>query len=331
MTATLFPYTELQGNVGLTVTAVRLNGATMSWETTDADNRIVELRNPDQHSWSTGEIDLTVTGPAAELEARSDTVRTVRAVAVLDCGPTNRRQAIELTPAAGSTWTGTFELDRSDWSGNATLSATIVATIDDVDDRCAGFASTWTVRLDDLPPREINNAMRVLWENFAEPTEQRSFLTEYADDICFLRIDPAQPLLFLNSGFAGLRALLEEKPGRPREHRLLREQVLTDLAATTWHALFTAALEAIEKDDEGHPGLPAEDWQRNVLDALLPRMYPNISIEEARRDAWENRHDRSAAAGLQERLLPAVSQHVLQPKTLREAIRAFNDQQQEDQ
>jgi len=325
MSVALYPYNELQGTIALTIAEVRLDGKEMPWQTINSDALIVELRNPDEHQWRTATIAIKVKGPAAELQARANEISDVQVVGVLDCRSTNHRLAVYLDPDVEvGTWSGAFDIDRGDWFGQATLITTIVATVNQYESRQAGSSAPWVVRFDDLPPREINNAMRVLWEDFAKPANNAlSFLVEFADHLCFLRLDTDEPILYLNEGFTNLRALLDEKAGRPRAQRALRAQVLADIASSTWHAMFTAALESVEVDDDGEPSPPPEGWQRNVLDALLPRLYPEISLDEARRDAWEARRDPHAAASLQERLLPTISQHVQQPKALRAALRSM--------
>ncbi len=325
MSIALFPYNGLQGTITLKVADVRLDGKEMPWQTIDGDASIVELRNPDEHQWRTASITIELKGPAAELQARVDELSDVQAVAVLDCRSTNHRLAIRLDPDDQlGTWSGTLDIERGDWFGQATLVTTIVATVSQYKARQAGLSAPWIVRFDDLPPREINSAMRVLWENFAMPAhDEMSFLAEFADDLCFLRLDSDEPILYLNQGFTNLRALLDEKPGRPQAQRVLRSQVLTDIASSAWHAMFTAALESVEVDDDGELNSPPEGWQRNVLDTLLPRLYPEVSLAEARHDAWEARRDPNAAASLQERLLPTISQHVQQPKALRAALRGM--------
>lgn len=321
MSVQLFPYTELQGTVNLRVTSVKLDGKVMPWQNVDQDELVVELRNPDEHRWEWATLDLEVTGPGGEIQLRSADLADVSAVAVLDCGATNHRISAVLTQAVGATWNGSLELHRADWYGQAALSATIVATVERVESRQAGFAKPWKVRFDDLPPREIHDSMRVQWENFEQPAaDNRAFLLEFAEDICFLRLDQGEPVLFLNEGFENLRALLEVKPGRPKAQQILRTQILKGMASQAWNAMFMAALEAIEVEDD-LPGLPPEDWQRNVLNIVLPRLYPHVSLDEARNEAWEARRDPVAAAGLQERLLPALSQQVQQPKALRAALK----------
>jgi len=321
VSATLFPYLELQGAVNLTVRAVQLEGKTLPWTIIFQDDQLVELHNPDGDHWASGRIEVELRGPAAELQARKGELVDVKALVVLNCRPSNNRVAVELTPKGdGSTWVGAIDLDRPDWYGQATLHGTVLANIDGVADRQAGFAPPWTIRFDDLPPREIHNAMRIKWVDFQNPPQDLQFLTEYSEDVCFLRIDPDEPRLFLNDAFQGLRALLEQKPRPPLAQRILRDQVFTDIAARTWSALFMAALEAMEMDEDDQLAPPPEDWQRNVLEALLPRLYPDSPPDEARMDAFEARREASGAARLQERLLPAAGQHVMYPKSLRAAI-----------
>jgi hypothetical protein len=318
----LFPYTELQGTVDFEVKAVSLDGKDLHWQAIYTDQRIVELRSPDEVSWRVATIEIEVRGPAAELQSRSGDLSHVVSVAVVNCGPSNRREAVQLSEAGRALWKGSIELDRSEWFGQATIGCTLTATIEGVADRQAGFARSWTVRFDDLPPREVNNAMRITWVNFNNPTEGLQFLTEFADDVCYLRIEAGieDPVLYLNDSFHGLRALLDQRPGRPKAHGALRTQVMTDIAARCWQALFMSAVQAIEADEDGTLVEPESEWQRNVLSALLPHVYPNLGLEDARAEAFASLEDSGSTAAMQERLLIATSRHVNQPKALREAI-----------
>ncbi|WP_369068365.1 hypothetical protein [Kineococcus terrestris] len=331
MSLELFPYLELQGTVTLRVTRVELDGKEMPWTTIFHDSRAVELRTQDGSRWSTARLAVELDGPAAEFEQRKTDLQDVRALVVLNCGPSNTRVSVPLhRTGEGARWQGELEIDRSDWYGDASLRGTIVAGIEGVANRQAGFALPWSVSFDDRPPREPQNSVRTTWIDFVNPPEEVHYLKAFEDEVCFLRLDAEEPHLYLNEGFSTLKALLTEKARRPLAERVLRDQVLSDVASHVWPALFIAALEAV-LDEEGDLRRPDEQWQRNALDALLPRLYPEMSLDEALREAFEARREPSSAARLQERLLPAVRQHVGYGKTLRKSLDAIGRSGTEDE
>jgi len=63
------------------------------------------------------------------------------------------------------------------------------------------------------------------------------------------------------------------------------------------------------------------DWQRNILESLLSRMYPDKAVNEALRDAWMTRNDSDSPGTLQELLAPASASQVRAPRLLRDGIR----------
>jgi hypothetical protein len=321
VTAELYPYRELRGDVELSVREVLLDGKPMPWTVIFDDERLAQLHNPDGDNWNDGRLQLRLKGPAAELQARGAELADVRAFAVLNCRPSNRRVSVQLSPGEDSaTWLGELEIDRPDWYDSATLTGLLVGTIDNVPHRQLGVARTWTIRFDDLPPRDPTGAMRIVWVDFRNPPEDKAFLSDFANQVSFTRIDPKVPTLYLNEGFPNLRSLLEEQPRRPRAQRIMREQVFANVAMGTWIALFMAALAAVEVDEDGRPTEPAEDWQRHVLETLLPFMYPDQAHDEARVDAFAAYKDPSAAAALQERLLFAATENINFPRTMRSAL-----------
>jgi hypothetical protein len=327
----LFPYRELRGAVELRVVEATLDGKLLPWDAVFQDERVVQLNDPDGAPWDSARLRVELRGPEAELQARAGDLGRIRAVVVLNCGPSNTRVATELRPAtAPATWQGEVDLDRPDWYGQATLRGTLVADIEGVTDRMAGFADSWTVRFDDLPPREVKNGMRITWVDFENPPQEQSFLHEYSADVFFLRIEPDEPQLYLNDAFEGLRSLLDERPRRPAAERALRDQVLADIAARTWQALFLSSLEAVQEDEQGDLQPPEADWQGHVLATLLPRLFPDTPYEESLKDAWTTRRESDGAARLQERLLPAAGLQADYPKRLRAGLKTISTDPEED-
>jgi hypothetical protein len=326
----LFPYETLFGDVTLTVESLHIDddeprGAIRH------DDRIVRLGAVDRATWEEARIRVAVAGPPAEVAATTAPTATV----IVNCGPSNTRQSVilEPDPAVAGRWIGEITLARPYWFGKAELRGGIVATVEGEAHRVIGWADPWSLELDDLPNRPtVGGAIKITWANFAEPGDDRLFLRVHVDKPYYLRIDPQEPQLFLNSGFDGLEALLVDRRNRRGADRALHDQTRSSIADKTWTALFNAAIDSVDVDESGNPEWPEIDWQRTVLETLLALMWPEQSLEEVLRDAYEARRGHGASAVLQERLTPAASQQARVPRLLREGIRLVsNDSTNDDQ
>jgi hypothetical protein len=92
-------------------------------------------------------------------------------------------------------------------------------------------------------------------------------------------------------------------------------------------ALATAA-EA--RDEEvGEPTWPDSEWQRNVLEILLGRMYPERTGADALRESTGLLLQGDGVSAVQERLVTAISAQVGGPRLLRSAISAIDNLENE--
>ena len=149
---------------------------------------------------------------------------------------------------------------------------------------------TWTILYDDLPNRPINGAIKITWVDFDDPGDDKRFLKEHRANYFYLSIDPDEPQIFLNRSFDGLEPLLADRRRRGLD-KALHDQTRASIADKTWSALFNAAFDAVEVDvDTGEPEWPSVDWQRNVLESLLSRMFPQQSGKQALDEACTARH-----------------------------------------
>ena len=80
-----------------------------------------------------------------------------------------------------------------------------------------------------------------------------------------------------------------------------------------------AAVELASDDEEAEPGLPPIEWQRAVLQALMPRMYDETESEVLARIVAARLGD--DARDVQGRAAAAISQVVDQSKALQRRIR----------
>jgi hypothetical protein len=324
----LFPYKTLFGDVRLSIDDLYVDEEHRSGAIRN-DERIVELARLDRSAWSRATLVVSIAGPAGELLETTAPV----AVVVVNCGRTETRQSTVLLrdDAAPGRWFGEIELDRAMWFGSAEVRGGIVATVDGEPHRIIGWGDPWMLEFDDLPNRPaVGGAIKITWVHFNEPGDDRQFLKLHADKPYFLRIDPSEPQLFLNSDFEGLQQLLADRRGRRGADLALHNQMRSGIADKTWTALFNAAIDTVEPDDEGNPSWPEIDWQRTVLETLLDLMFPEQTREEALRDAFSAYRERGGAE-LQERLAPAASTQARMPRLLREGIRLVTNEAPEEE
>ncbi|MFC9173021.1 hypothetical protein ACFWXI_10135 [[Kitasatospora] papulosa] len=317
----VFPYDVLTGDVGLTITKVLIDGKPLSTNYINPDLMEVDFAGLESAKWEQAVIEVSLTGPELELTGRQPWEKPTGTLQ-LNCGTTNTRQAVKLDkdPQASARWVGSMELDREDWYGRATLRAFLHATVDGIEHRIIGVADDWTLSFNDIPPSPVNGSITVTWSDFATD-EAHPYLSNFAQDPCYLRLDPDDPTLFLNRGFEGLEALLVDRKHRPRAEKALHDSTRANMASDVWSAMFVTALEAVESDPEtGLPDFPREDWQTVVLKTLLARIYRDLSPHDALVTAVAARNSAQGSSDLIERLIPAASGQVRLPHLLRNGI-----------
>jgi hypothetical protein len=292
----------------------------------DYDHREVRLIDLERTGWDNAEIEVVLTGPLGELCELRDAGTEAKALVVVHCSASNSRQALELDPDHQnlSRWSGRIELERSNWFGRIDLRGTIVATVDGAPDRVIGTADSWTLRLDDVPPPPVTGAIDIRWQDFENPPDNVPWLGEFNKEPAFLRLDDDRPILYLNSAFEGLKALLDRKPKREAAEQALHEQTRGTLAGDAWGAMFNASLQAIRWEEGEEPDWPEADWKRTALEVLLERMHPEMTVEDALYEVAERRSDFEAGGPLQQEMFMAVSKHVGAAGLLRKAIRELN-------
>lgn len=324
----LYPYETLFGDVIVEIRRVAIDDVPVKGRV-DPDGRIVDLTGVERADWERASFEVVVTAPASEVADLADAT----AAAIVQSGPANNRIMFQLEPEHPTVgrWTGEITLEREYWFGVAELRCGITATVDGVAKRIVGWAESWTLAFDDLPDRPtIGGAIRITWLDFANPGD-RAYLRRHSDKYFYISVDPHEPQLFLNKGFAGLDALLGDRPRRRPADRALHDQTRASIADKTWTALFNAALDFVEVDDDEAPQWPDVEWQRVVLESLLASMYPDESLDEALVNAYVARHTRDAGGALQELLAPAASTQARAPRLLRDGIRLLSSDLVEDE
>jgi hypothetical protein len=313
----------------MSVSDIKIDGVSIS-NRVGVDERVVDLRRVEKTDWDTASISIVVNATASEISAATEPA----CVAVINCGLTNTRVAtiLEPDPENLGRWTGEVRLSRPYWYAAAALRCGVLATVEGRDNRMIGWGETWTVSFDDLPKRPVNGAITIAWVDFNDPGADKEYLRQYRENYMYLSLDPDEPQLFLNRGFDGLEQLLADRRRRASD-KALHDGTRAAIADKTWTALFNTALSAVEPDEStGEPGWPDVQWQRAVLESLLPRMYPDKSLDEALGEAWTSRNQTDSPGTLQEHLALATAVQSKANRLLRDGIRAMSaDRGSDDQ
>jgi hypothetical protein len=317
---TIYPYDSLIGDVRLSVAKVLIDGKQLSSNYINPDLLEIAFRDLDTDHWDEAMIDVIVTAPAGELAGNAAWVNP-QAVVQMICSYSNIRRTVPLTADQHSParWHGTITLSRDEWYGGATMRALMPTTVDGVPHRLIGSSETWALAFDDLPPSPVHGSIAIQWVDFAEDSELG--LKPFKDDPYHLRLDPDAPVLYLNSGFDGLEALLGDRKRRPRAEQAMHDSTRVNIAGDAWKAMFVTALDAVEIDPEtGMPEWPSPDWRVVVLKTLFPRIYPDLGPEDALIEAVQARRSGDGSGELLERLLPAAAMQVGTAPLLRRGI-----------
>lgn len=317
---TLFPYDSLVGDIRVSVTKVLIDGKPLSTNYIDPDLLEIAFRDLESDRWEQAMIYITVTAPAAELLGNAAWVDP-NAGAQIICAYTHTRRMVPLAadPHSPALWHGIVMLSRDEWYGRATMRAVLSATVDGVPCRLIGSSDTWALSFDDLPPSPVHGSIPVQWVDFGNDTVHG--LQPFKAEHHHLRLDPDAPILFLNSGFNGLEALLGDRKRRPAAEQALHDSTRVNIAAGAWTAMFTSALDSVQIDDEtGMPEWPPQEWRVVVLRTLFPRIYPHLGPEDALIEAVEARRAGEGSSELLERLLPAAEAQVGSSSFLRRGI-----------
>jgi hypothetical protein len=209
-------------------------------------------------------------------------------------------------------WAGHIDLHRDEHVSQAELNASLVATVDGIPGREIAVAEhPWTLDFQAKSPAKRND-LTTHWVDFND--DSYPWLRPYRTDPWTIGTSDDQPVLYLNSGFEGLRLLLESQ--RPAD-RLARDALAARIAVDMWNVLFDAAAHAIKEWPGG--------WRGSVLRRMLPDVFPDRSPEDALRELTNER-----PKDLQARILHAAMRQARVPASLGTFIRATQTTGQEE-
>lgn len=318
----LVPYRVLAGQVSLDVHEVRLDDVALPFATISQAQRVVALHTVERSEWDTARLSVRLRTPRHELE--SGTWSDVSCFAVLSERKTNVRISTPLREESPGLWTGDVVLHHDRHVGQAELTAHVIGTVDGVRGRVIGTADArWTIDLQARIPVRTKS-VKTVWADFGD--ERNPHLHPFRSDPWTVEAVGEEPVLYLNTGFEGLEALL--KSNRTADHAA-REAIAAQIASDVWTALFNAAVYAVQSED-GHPEWPG-GWQEATLRRLLPDIFPDLSPDDALTEIATRRQTGDGGGDLQTRLLHAVAKQARLPRNLGGFIRTLHRTDQEDE
>jgi hypothetical protein len=311
MTISVAPYPTLSGDVTLTIRQAWLDDNPLHISYISSQEHVVALHRVEKAAWTDARLAVTVELPDAELErGRADWLDIACHVVVSE-RRTCLRRAVPLSRGADGRWTGVVELHRDEHLNRADLEAVVTAQVAGVPGRVIGACvEPWTADFVSRSPTR-QRSVPARWVDFT--AEENGYLNAYRNAPWAIDSGGVEPIVYLNSGFEGLKALLGGSTGT----RADREAVVSQIATQVWTALFnTAAVGSVS--DERTAEWPG-GWQESVLRRMLPDVYPDTAprdgLDELSRQISEGDGD------LQARVLNAALIQARIPRALTTFIR----------
>lgn len=305
------PYPVLAGELTMTVQEVRLDDVALPYSMILEQERTVGLHLVDREDWSTVRLSVHVRAPRHELDAGP--WYSLAFFATASERRTNAHTAVKLMMGQPGEWTGEVDLHRDDHFGRVQLSGQLVATVDGVPGRViATVARPWTI---DFQARVVaqREAVQTRWVDFAQDPQ----LAWCKGDPWAVTTTDEVAVLNLNSGFDGLRMILESTKAAERP---IREGLAAQIGTTVWTVLFNEAAHHV--DGREWP----EGWRGLVLRRMLPDLFPDHSPDDALREIV------SLGVGeIQMRVMHAAAKQARLPRSLGGFIRSLQQTGQEDE
>jgi hypothetical protein len=322
MKTVIFPYATLDTEPDLQLSTPTVDGEPKPLLSRQSNIDLFDL--PPQ--WREARVNLRVRVPIEELATIGATDPTV--VATLHCGATNLRVARRLEQSGDGQWTGQIVLARTLLSGGSQVYATVAGTVGGEPNRWLGRSLPVKVNLTppSFPEIVSGGELPVVWRNFALTEEgQNPIDPALHAEISYVDLAASDgPVIYLNDHVHRLRQLLDDRRGRSGIERAVRDLVFDKIAEAALVAMFNAALAAVvELTEDGQPQFPSVEWQRGVLEALLPLMYADREPEAALADAVDAFSSVDDAQDVQSRLVAAAGRLVRASSHTVQVIRAL--------
>jgi hypothetical protein len=170
------------------------------------------------------------------------------------------------------------------------------------------------------------SSVEVVWEDFESSSSV--WRRAHAHDVFSLAIED-RPIVYLNSRYHELRDVLESTSKRGPQ-AAQRELTAALIAHPVLVQLSSIAILCVDLDDQTQTVTKPSGWRGDLLDALLPSLYPaSSSVDAALLRLGEDTQDSFMVGDLFGRLGSSVQRMISTHETVETAIRAFESTRDE--
>jgi len=313
-----FPYPTMAEELTLVAESQTVDGMAPPYDMLAA-RRTINLSDLPA-GWRRGVIQLRVDLPSTpEMAALTD----IQVVLTLNCGPTNLRMGVPMRPGVRlRSYVADLEIEAGAFAKKATLRAVVSGTVNGVTHRFFGESDTWNVWVSTPEIPLLTGDLQVSWADFSGEDCPLTIDPVFREQAYYVDVTADPPIIYLNEATPDLRRLFDESPRRSVGERALREAHFLAIASAGWLAMFNASLGAINQDEESVVW-PDVEWQRQVLLTVLPKVYPDLSPEDALQTAYEDDASADGARLLQSRAMAAVQLILQSTPKIRRSIKAL--------
>ena len=252
----------------------------------------------------------------------------ITASLVAHCRNTRLRIGVPLEPMQGDPgqWHGEITLDRRQVRGTVSLRAVLTDTRTAHAHRLLASSDPWILIDDKTSGIGVQGdfSPSVKWLNFRD-AQTHPHLQREADQPYYVDLFGELPMIFMNSGFAGLADVFPQE-GKPEGLLYpIHEAMCVGISRSAWQAMFytSVACLCVTSTSDNDIELPT-GWQGLVLRHLLPRIYPSISISSALGQVMSDSTSENCGA-LQSRVLSVINNLIGDGKSLRRAFNVLNE------
>ncbi len=316
-----FPYPTLEDPLMLYVDGQKVDGHSAPHDLL-AVRRSIDLSLLGS-GWRRASFSMRVDLPVAQLEEMG--AADVHVVLAVNCPSTNLRIGVPMVPGARTgSWRADIELEAGALAKKADLHAVVSGRVGGVSHRYLGSTDPWKIWISAPEIPTISGDLPIQWADFTAEDCPQAIDPVFRREAFYVDVTEDPPVVYLNDGVPDLRRLFDYAPGRTPTERALREAHFSSIASSGWMALFNASVGGIA-DEGDQVDWPAVDWQRKVLSTLLPRIYPDLSPDDALIRVYEDDASREGSRLLQSRASAAITMLLKTTANVRKSLRALED------
>jgi hypothetical protein len=293
-----YPWPTFAAPLSCRITDVQLDGRSLPPHLLDEDHRRVRL--DEATPWEVLECAVTVSTD----EPVPAGIERLIGYVLASSAATNTRMPFPLAPAEDGTLAGRLAVPRSAVSGSLTVTAEAGAQITGRM-RVIGTSEPWTFVLErgEAPVAPGAPPFEMAWVDFGA-SDAPAAARESPTSLAVMDLT-AGPRLLLNTGVAGLQALLDNNYAK-LERRRLRDILSTTIVRQAISTLIRAAAAEVTDYDDGPPQPPTTALYRQLCQAVADQTSGIAGVEELYEQMVAGRDDTTGNADLWRRIDAAV-------------------------